>query len=276
MPDPMKLGISSYTYTWNVGVPGFEPASPRREQELVGRARSLGVTLVQIADNLPLERFSKDRLNDLKALAETSGVSLEVGARGMTGERLETYLEIAAGLGSPLLRFVIDGPDFRPGTGEVVRIIRSALPELEKRKVILALENHDRFSSGEFREIMEETGSESVGICLDSVNSMGAGEGIESVTLHLAPYTVNLHIKDFQVRRLSHMMGFTVEGRPAGGGQLPIAWMLNQLTERCTSAILELWTPPEAAFRDTLEKEKRWAELSIAHLKKTVFQSNLK
>jgi hypothetical protein len=39
----MKLRISSYTYTWNVGVPGFEPPSPRKEQELVGMAASAGI-----------------------------------------------------------------------------------------------------------------------------------------------------------------------------------------------------------------------------------------
>lgn len=272
MPDGMKLGISSYTYTWNVGVPGFEPASPWREQELVGQALSLGVTLLQIADNLPLESFSKDRLNDLKALAVSRGVSIEVGAREMIPERLDTYLEIADLLESPILRFVIDGAHFRPDLNKVVRIIRRAVPALEQAGITLALENHDRLKSAEFKKIIEECASERVGICLDSVNSLGAGEGIESVTRRLAPYTVNLHIKDFMVKRHSHMMGFNVEGRPAGEGQLPLSWMLAQLTGRCRSAILELWTPPEPALGDTLEKEKRWAAQSIEYLKRNLFK----
>lgn len=68
-----------------------------------------------------------------------------------------------------------------------------------------------------------------MGICLDSVNSMGAGEGIETIVEVLSPYTVNLHVKDFVVQRVYHMMGFVVEGRPAGQGMLPLEYLLEKL-----------------------------------------------
>ena len=55
-----------------------------------------------------------------------------------------------------------------------------------------------------------------VGICLDTVNSFGSLEGPEVVIETLAPYTVNLHIKDFDIRRTDHNMGFTIFGTPAG------------------------------------------------------------
>jgi len=36
---------------------------------------------------------------------------------------------------------------------------------------------------------------------------------------------------------------------------------------RCRSAILELWTPPEKEIEDTITKEERWANESIDYLK---------
>ncbi len=92
--------------------------------------------------------------------------------------------------------------------------------QLESRGIILALENHDRLHASVFRDIVEASSSNNVGICLDCVNSMGIGEDIETVLKFLAPYTVNLHIKDFSVKRVSHKMGFVIEGTPAGQGLL--------------------------------------------------------
>ncbi len=50
----MKLGISSYTYTWGVGFPGFEPADPIRPIDVIQKAQELGVKVIQFADNMPL------------------------------------------------------------------------------------------------------------------------------------------------------------------------------------------------------------------------------
>jgi 3-oxoisoapionate decarboxylase len=268
----MKLGISSYTYTWSVGVPGSEPMEPWDEKMLLQKASELEVDCLQIADNLPLHLMDGQRIHALKQLASDSGIDLEVGARGMTAEMLLRYLEIADQLGSSILRFVIDGPDFKPSVKEVTGIIRSAVPLLEKRGIRLAIENHDRLQAREFLEIVHGSGSENVGICLDSVNSMGAGEGIETVTTLLAPHTYNLHIKEFIVERHPHMMGFTIEGRPVGQGQLPLAWMLEQLGSQCQSAILESWTPPGETIEKTMAKEAEWARESIKYLKTNYFK----
>jgi sugar phosphate isomerase/epimerase len=268
----MKLGISSYTYTWSVGVPGSEPKEPWDELMLVRKAAELEVDCLQIADNLPLHLMDGQRIRALKKLASESGIDLEVGARGMTPDMLQRYLEIAELLGSPILRFVIDGPDFKPSVAEVTSIIRSFVPELENRGIRLAIENHDRLMAREFLAIVQGSQSEQVGICLDSVNSMGAGEGIETITTLLAPHTFNLHIKEFIVERHPHMMGFTIEGRPVGQGQLPLSWMLEQLGPQCRSAILESWTPPEDTIEKTMAKEADWARESIKYLKTNYFK----
>ncbi len=267
----MKLGISSYTYTWSVGVPGHEPAEPWNELDLLQKAVELEVDCLQIADNLPLHLMGEERLLHLKQSALDRGIDLEVGARGMVPDMLSRYIEIADLLDSSILRFVIDGPGFTPSVEEVIAIIRGALPELERKGLRLAIENHDRLKAREFREIIQGAGNDLVGICLDSVNSMGAGEGIETVTSLLAPHTFNLHIKEFMVERHSHMMGFSIEGRTVGQGQLPLAWMLQQLGSLCQSAILESWTPPEATIEASMAKEQAWAGQSIDYLRTNFF-----
>jgi hypothetical protein len=101
---------------------------------------------------------------------------------------------------------------------------------------------------------------------------MGAGEGIETVASLLAPFTVNLHIKEFIVERHPHTMGFSIEGRPVGQGQLPLGWLLDQLGPRCHSAILESWTPPGTGIEQTMRKEQAWAVESVEYLKNNYFK----
>ena len=268
----MQLGISSYTYTWSIGVPGSLPTRQMSATDLVDRADAFGLKLVQIADNLPIENFTDVELDNLYAYAFKKGVSIEMGGRGLTTEHTLKCLKAAEILHSPILRMVIDGAGFEPDIASIVQNINDLLPELESRKIRLAIENHDRLKAREFEQIIQAINSEWVGICLDSVNSMGAGEGFETVAEILIPYTINLHLKDFSIRRVSHKMGLIIEGTPAGSGMLNIADLIFKLNRlgRCHSAILELWTPPETLMANTIAKEWEWADQSIRYLK-TIF-----
>jgi sugar phosphate isomerase/epimerase len=265
----MRLGISSYTYTWSVGVPGSLPLVPLSAYDLVDKAGASGVGLVQIADNLPLEGMTDNELSELADYAAGNGVAIEMGSRGLTIEHTMNCLRTAERLHSQILRMVIDKSGYEPDLETIIKNIKQLIPEFRSRNIRLAIENHDRFKAREFEELILSVGNEWVGICLDSVNSMGAGEGFETVSEILMPYTINLHIKDFTIFRVFHKMGFIIEGRPAGKGMLNIPELVSALSEkgRCNSAILELWTPPEAAIDETIRKEEQWATESIKYLK---------
>lgn len=263
----MRLGISSYTFGWAVGVPGYPPAQPLDEQGLLDEAQALDARLVQFGDNLPLHAMGEARLDTLDARARREGMELEIGARGLTQSHLATYLALARRLEARVLRFVIDDGDYEPTAKEVVATLRDALPEM--RGVMLAIENHDRFGVRTLASIMEDVASPQVGICLDTANSYGAGEGLAEVVAILAPYTLNLHVKDFSIQRLPYKMGFTITGCPAGCGLARVPWVVAQLRpyNRCQSAILELWPPPEATLDDTIAKEAAWARASLDYLR---------
>jgi len=266
----MEAGISSYAFTWAFGVPGKEPDKPMSIFDLIEMAVEMEVKVVQVADNLPLEKFSVQELKEIKKFADQRGIRIEIGARGMTPERLQQYIDIAVLMGSPILRFVIDQAGFIPSMNDIHSIIRNAIPALQVQNIILAIENHDRLLTTDFVEMVEKAPGNQVGICLDTVNSMGAGEGLETVISRLAPLTVNLHVKEFSVDRVYHQMGFIIEGKPLGKGMLPVKELISKVSTRCQSAILEQWTPPEPTIQETIIKEKNWALESISYLKSII------
>ncbi|MEX1241663.1 MAG: TIM barrel protein [Cyclobacteriaceae bacterium] len=265
----MELGISSFTYGWAIGVPGSSPAAPMSEVDLVQLTLEFGLHTLQIGDNLPLHDFTTIRLNALGKLIGEKNIRLEIGARGLTPERLKVYIEFAECLNSPLIRFVTDEEAYKPSPDLITGIIKGSLPGLTKKNIRLGIENHDRLNALELATIIQNINSPHVGICLDCVNSLGAGEGFEHVLKTLAPFTINLHIKDFKIERLQHRMGFTVTGAQTGKGMINFPLLFETLFRyrRCESAVLEQWVEPEETLPLTIQKEKKWADEGIRYLK---------
>lgn len=259
----MKLGISSYAFGWAVNAGEFTPDA------LLDFAVAHDVSVIQFGDHVPLHRLEPTALDRLATRAREAGIEIETGARGLTPGHLETYLAVSRRVGARLLRFVIEERAYEPGLDEISRVIHDALAALHEANVTLGIENHDRIPCAGLRRLVEHIGSERVGICLDTANSLGAGEGISEVLAQLAPVCVNLHVKDFAITRLPHLMGFLVSGRPLGQGMLPLAEVLETVARqgRCDTAVVEMWTPPESEMSATLAKEKDWAVRSVQVLR---------
>ncbi len=269
----MKLGLGSYGVAWAIGVAGYPaPPSPLDAFGLVTLAHELGLRLVQIADNLPLHTLPTEQRAALRRHAEALGVAVEVGTRGILHDHLLAYLEIAREFNSPILRVVVDSAGHHPPPDEVVARVRAFLPMLEAAEVTLAIENHDRFHAGTLAEVVQAVGSPYVGICLDTVNSFGALEGPAVVVEALAPYVVNLHVKEFIVRRVPHNMGFIVTGAPAGQGMLNVPWLLERLQAhgRQCNAIIETWLDPLPEAAATVAQERSYVEQSVAYLREFI------
>ena len=230
MADHVRVGLSSYTYPWAIGLPGAPVTRPLDHDGLLDRTAGLGAAVLQVADNLPLHPLDRTRLLRLRDRARDLGVDLEVGTRGVEPELLARYLEIATLVGSPLLRTVVDRGGHEPTPAEAVATLRPLAPAFRRAGIVLALENHDRLSSRALAWVVEELGTDWVGVCLDTVNSLGALEGPDVVVGVLGPLAVNLHVKDFDVVRANASLGFDVRGRPVGGGRLDLDALLPRLT----------------------------------------------
>jgi 3-oxoisoapionate decarboxylase len=264
-----KLGISTYAFAWSIGVTGYQPERPMNSLSFVRRAAQLGLHLVQIADNLPLDRLSAAEFDSLIDETQRMGIAVEVGTRGIAHDHLRTYLQIALRFQSPILRVVVDTKDHHPDPDEVIKSVKRIMPEFEQSGVTLAIENHDRFKVRTLAHMIESINSRSIGICLDTVNSLGAMETSDMVVDVLGPYVVNLHVKDFSIRRADHNLGFVVEGTPAGRGALNIPGLLKRLNDlgRDFNAILELWPSPESNIQATIDKEAAWVSQSVSYLR---------
>lgn len=271
----MRLGVSSYTYVWAVGIPGYPTLpQPMTPEQLLHKATELGVRVVQIGDNLPLDRLSEREIERLEIEAPRLGIELEMGTGGIDPAVLDRYLQLAVRLQSKVVRTLLDTREHRPSADEVVATLRTVAPQYERAGVALAIENHDRFPAPKLIDILERVGSPQVGICLDTANSLSCLETPRMVVEALGPWTVNLHIKDFRYRRPPHLKGFLVEGAPAGQGQLDIPWLLSALRRhgRDVNAILELWPPPAATIEESVAQEDAWARESVHYLRTLIVE----
>ncbi|NJO70266.1 MAG: hypothetical protein HC830_14165 [Bacteroidetes bacterium] len=101
----MQLGISSYSYTWAIGVPGYMPETPLTIKQLIDKTSALEVNLLQIADNMPLEVLERHQLEEIYQYALNKGIRLEMGGRGLTPEHTLLCLNTAEAIHSPILRW---------------------------------------------------------------------------------------------------------------------------------------------------------------------------
>jgi sugar phosphate isomerase/epimerase len=239
-----------------------------RVADLLERASSLKVHTLQIADNLPLHKLESEELRDLRDQAVSLGIKIEIGTRGVEPDHLLLYLGLALKLDAVLVRTLTHTLQSQPSLEQAEQWIHQVLPEFESHGVTLGLENYEKHSCCALANLICRLDSRCVGICLDTVNSLGALEPPEDVVKTLAPFTVNLHIKDFVIERVPSKMGFIVSGAPAGSGKLDIPWLLNQMHSECNvTAILEQWPPPGESLEATIEMEQQWAERGVQYLR---------
>jgi sugar phosphate isomerase/epimerase len=269
----MQLGISSWSVPWSIGVPEYpRPHRPLDAFGLLDKAVETNVPLVQFADNLPLHELPDTKLDRLREAAGARGLTLEVGTRGLNPEHLARYAAIAHRIGARVLRTVLSGRLCGPDQmAKAEAELRRVLSELERQDITLALENNEAFSAAEFASIIRRIASPRVGICLDTANSLGRPELLETVVEHLADLAVMLHAKDYDICRVETRMGFSVMGKPAGDGRVDFGWVLAELRRRGRtgiSVIVEHWPPFAGTIDETVRIEEEWLSTSVRFLSK--------
>jgi len=264
--SPARLGLGSYAFRWSIGIGERRPPVPMSAAEVLEAAAALGFELVQYADNLPLHELPEAELETLGERAAALGLVLEIGQQGADMELLARYLDIASRLGASLVRLALDAADAAEGQDALRRAFDRAAESAAARGVTLAIENHFGFPSERLASLITSVDSEHLGVCLDVANSICAGEWPEETIGRLAPYTVNLHLKDYDIVPDPHGVGFRVLGTPLGEGRLDIGEVIATLegARRDYNVVLEHWLPGDDGLDALAAREREWIARSAS------------
>lgn len=268
----MKLGLGSYTFRWSIGHKDIVPDAPMTAMECLNVAEKQGLTVVQYADNLPLGGLSDTELDDLATRARDKGIALELGIEALNVAEVTRYIGIGQRIGAGILRVALDAADAQRPVADVAADFLSLVPLARAAKVRIAIENHFNFPSRRMVEVLKAVDDPSLGVCLDVANSICAGEWPMETVGILAPYTINLHLKDYVIVPDAYGVGFTIVGCPLGQGRTDIGAVMAALSH-CSddmSIVLEHWLPREADMATTRQREHHWLATSVEFAKRTL------
>lgn len=261
----MKIGLGSYAYRWSIGIHDHQPPEPLTPLDLLHRASGLGAEVIQYADNMPLHRVSAADIQQLAEESKRLDVEIELGAQGLNGDLLATYLDLAETLDTTLIRLSLDAEDATKTLDRIERELSPVLARCRDQGVRLAIENHFHFPSPKLLAILQRIEHPSLGICLDVANSIAVQEWPQETIELLAPYAQNLHLKDYRIQLDPYGVGFQITGTPLGQGQLDIGMVFDALAAsgRDVNVILEHWMPRGVSPAETLRMEDDWIRQSV-------------
>jgi sugar phosphate isomerase/epimerase len=246
----MKLGVDSYSLRWQ-GWDAFQ---------LLEYSAQLGLDNVHFSERGNLASYDEDYLRSLRRRAEELGLTLEIGmlsfdryssffhAQYGSGEQqLRDMLRAAHVLGSSVVRCVLGGQADRRGpvpiqqhVEECVRTLKAVAPLARDLGIKLAMENHGGVDllARELRALVEEAGTDYVGVCLDSGNPAYAAEDPVVSAEILAPYAVSSHIRDTRIWEVPE--GAMAQWAPLGEGNVDLRRIIALMAEHAPSAPVDL------------------------------------
>ena len=270
----MKLGVGSYAFRWSLGFKDRVPEHAMRLVELIDRVADLGAEVLQVADNAPLHRLSVEELRELAERAGERGVALEVGTDGASDDNLVRYLGIARELDAQVVRLTLDRQDLAEPRHILVGRLRRFGDRYADACAVLAIENHFLVATEELVRLFGEVDHPGVGACLDVANSIATQEWPFETVDKLAPYALNLHLKDYRIEIDAYGVGMHVTGVPLGGGIVDVDAVLASLRAagRNPSVILEHWLPYEVASAggSLVDVEAEWTAKSLEEARRRI------
>ena len=200
-----------------------------------------------------------DHLRRVRAHADALGIELELGmlsicpssgifdaSKGSAEAQIEAMLPAAAILGSPFVRCVVGRMEDRRSPGgieariaDTLRVLKAVKSRVVDAGLKLAIENHAGDMQGrELKALVEEAGSDFVGVCIDAGNPVWAIEDPHVTLDYLAPYVLTSHVRDSRIWRVPD--GTAVAWTRMGEGNVDIARYIRTYVERCPGRALSL------------------------------------
>ncbi|GAA1957394.1 sugar phosphate isomerase/epimerase family protein [Microbacterium deminutum] len=262
------IGLGTYAYFWRHSDRVDQPMSLI---DAFRDTRALGVELFQICDYAPLLTMSAGETAEAAAVARDLGLVIQLGTKGVMPDHLDTVLRRAAVFEARLVRSMLYAPESRPSLPEAERMLRTALRAYESAGVTLALETYEQVATDDLVGLIEQIGSDHLGICLDPANVVARLETPRAAVERCAPVTRNVHVKDFAFARQDGWVGFTYSGAPMGTGLHDYPHLVETVRprERGIDEIVEHWLPWQGDPETTVRTERDWTRTTLEYLRST-------
>lgn len=222
-------------------------------------AASLKLDTVQISSLGDFESLEPAHLAKVKQRAAELGITIDAGTgcicpsakayRASLGdpvEHLSKALRIAHTVGAKSVRCYLGdsvdrlGPTpFEQHMENTIKVFKGARPVALETGVKIAIENHSGdMQAWEVKTIIEESGKDAVGACLDTGNPIWCAENPEVTMEVLGPYTVTTHIRDTAI--FAHPRGCAAHWTVTGDGSVNLKRVLELHAQLCPTASMQL------------------------------------
>jgi sugar phosphate isomerase/epimerase len=233
-----------------------------------------GIEVVHFSEPRLLGATGPGALRDIRICAQELGIALEVGmlsiasgatifnaAAGSAEAQLSQTIELATALGSPIVRCVVGTFRDRAQPGSIEARVAEALAAIGAVRaraldagVKIAVENHaGDLQSRELEGLVDEAGTDLVGVCLDAGNAFWAMEDPHAALETLAPYVLTSHTRDTAVRATK--AGAEVAWTRMGEGNIAIEAYLDRFRTLCPGKpvmleVIVMPAPRQLPYRD--------------------------
>lgn len=179
-------------------------------------------TLKRVRDYAGKLDISLPAISGRSICPTSSGFDAKLGS---PEQQIAQGLKLAQALGATAMRVVVgsarERPQIETHMASTARVLKGMRSQIRDSGVKLALENHGGdFQAREIRSLVEDVGSDILGVCLDSGNPLWMLEDPHSTLEILGPFTINSHLRDTAVWRVPE--GVAVRWVNMGDGNVGI------------------------------------------------------
>ena len=248
-PGGIKLGFDTYSirsFKW-------------KALELIDYAAGLQLDTIQLSSLGDYESLEPAYLKQVKERAAKAGLSLDAGIgcicpssasynkkEGEPAEYIARGLRVAKSIAATSMRCYMGSSVDRLGKLPIeahmentIKVFRSVRSKAQDSGIRIGLENHSGdMQAREVKIIIEESGKDFVGSCLDTGNPMWVVED-PFVTLEtLSPYVVTTHIRDSAVFEVPN--GAAAQWVALGDGSVDFKRFVELYRKLCPNAAMQL------------------------------------
>lgn len=242
---------------------GFDTYSVRafhwKAVQLLDYAAALKLDTIQISSLDDYESLDPAHLAKVKDHAAAVQVAIDGGIgcvcplskswspkHGDPAAHVTLGLQVAKAVGASSMRCFMGSSDDRVGAQPIERLLESTIQVFRSVRsraqdigVKIAIENHaGDMQAREVRTIIEESGNDFVGSCLDTGNPMWVMEDPQVSLEVLGPYVITTHMRDSVVYETPR--GAAAQWVALGDGIIDFPKLLTRYLELCPQASMQL------------------------------------